>query len=211
MRTAASSAAGSACRSRISTRSSQRRSVSSTRRARSWRTWSATARRTHGGVQAGDVITKFNGHEIDSARTLSRVVADATPSETANVTVWRDGKSRELKVKLGEAAKSEQVAAAGPGGRRRHRCARPHAARLDGRGQERSSEFRAASPARSWRGGCRTAPPPRRACSPGDVITKVNQKDVEHGGRRGRRAERGESEKTPVRCSSCAAATRSGS
>ena len=32
------------------------------------------------GVQAGDVITRFNEHEIDSARTLSRVVAAATPS-----------------------------------------------------------------------------------------------------------------------------------
>jgi len=29
------------------------------------------------GVQAGDVITRFNDHEIDSARTLSRVVAAA--------------------------------------------------------------------------------------------------------------------------------------
>ncbi len=64
----------------------------------------------HGGVLAGDVITRFNDREIDSARTLSRVVAEAAPSKAAKVTVWRDGKSRELNVKLGEAAKSEQVA-----------------------------------------------------------------------------------------------------
>ena len=38
----------------------------------------------HGGVQAGDVITRFDGHEIDSARTLSRVVADTDPGDTAN-------------------------------------------------------------------------------------------------------------------------------
>jgi serine protease Do len=63
-----------------------------------------------GGVLAGDVITKFNDQEIDSARTLSRVVAEANPNDTARVTVWRNGKSHELKVKLGEASNSEQVA-----------------------------------------------------------------------------------------------------
>ena len=82
------------------------------RRARSSRTWSPTVRRSTAACDAGDVITKFNNHEIDSARTLSRVVADANPSQSANITVWRDGKSRELRVKLGEAAKGEQVAAA---------------------------------------------------------------------------------------------------
>lgn len=69
-----------------------------------------------GGVQAGDVITRFNGQEIDSARTLSRIVASATPSRPAKVTVWRDGRSHELTVELGEAAESEAVAAASPEG-----------------------------------------------------------------------------------------------
>jgi serine protease Do len=67
-----------------------------------------------GGVQAGDVITRFNGQEVDSARTLSRVVASSPPSEAAKVTVWRDGRSRELSVELGEAEQSEQVASVGP-------------------------------------------------------------------------------------------------
>jgi serine protease Do len=64
------------------------------------------------GVQSGDVITRFDNHEIDSARTLSRVVGDADPAHTANLTVWRNGKSQQLRVKLGEAARGEQVAAA---------------------------------------------------------------------------------------------------
>ena len=67
------------------------------------------------GVQAGDVITRFNEHEIDSARTLSRVVAAATPSESSKVTVLRDGRSRELTVELGE-AQNDAVAALTPGG-----------------------------------------------------------------------------------------------
>jgi serine protease Do len=67
------------------------------------------------GMRAGDVITRFDGRAIDSARTLSRVVGDADPSQSAEVTVWRDGKSRELSVTLGAAARSEPVAAAPPG------------------------------------------------------------------------------------------------
>jgi serine protease Do len=66
------------------------------------------------GVQAGDVITRFNEHEIDSARALSRVVAGATPSEESKLTVWRDGRSRELTVELGE-VENDIVAAVNPG------------------------------------------------------------------------------------------------
>jgi serine protease Do len=69
----------------------------------------------HGGVLAGDVITRFNAQEIDSARALSRAVADSNPSETAKVTVWREGKSRELRVKLGEMEQSEAIAAVNSG------------------------------------------------------------------------------------------------
>jgi serine protease Do len=50
------------------------------------------------GVQAGDVITRFNDHEIDSARALSLAVADVSPSSSAKISVWRDGKSRDLSV-----------------------------------------------------------------------------------------------------------------
>jgi serine protease Do len=65
-----------------------------------------------GGVQAGDVITRFNGQEVESSRALSRRVASAPPNQSARLTVWRDGRSRELTVELGEAAASEAVAAA---------------------------------------------------------------------------------------------------
>ena len=62
------------------------------------------------GVQAGDVITRFNEHEIDSARTLSRVVAGGDAERIfASVTVWRDGRSRELTVELGEAAETKPL------------------------------------------------------------------------------------------------------
>ena len=66
---------------------------------------------SHAGVEAGDVITAFNDRDIDSAHALSRAVADVAPEEHgAPSPCWRDGKSRELKVKIGEAAPGDQVA-----------------------------------------------------------------------------------------------------
>ena len=68
----------------------------------------------HAGLKQGDVITRFNDHEIDNARTLSRVVAATSPSESAKVTVWRNGKAQELRVKVGEASNSDEVASNEP-------------------------------------------------------------------------------------------------
>jgi serine protease Do len=131
-----------------------------------------------GGLLAGDVITRYNDHEIDAARSLSRVVADANPSQTANVTVWRDGKSRELRVKLGEAANSEQAAvtsspANGDG---------VNELGLTLRGLTDEDKAQLGIPS-AVTGALVIAVEPDSAAAekglqPGDVITKVNQKDV---------------------------------
>src|SRR6188768_770508 len=68
-----------------------------------------------GGLQAGDVVTRFNDRAIDKSRTLSKAVAGTTPNSGAKLTVWRDGKSHNLSVEVGE-AQNEAVAAAGQGG-----------------------------------------------------------------------------------------------
>jgi serine protease Do len=132
----------------------------------------------HGGVLAGDVIRKFNGHEIDTARTLSRVVADANPSETAHVAVWRNGKSHELKVKLGEAAKGEErVAAADPAA-----GDGTDALGLTLRGLTEEDKSQLGIPS-SVTGALvigveADSAAAEKGLQPGDVITKVNQKDV---------------------------------
>ena len=135
----------------------------------------------HGGVLAGDVITRFNDREIDSARTLSRVVAEASPSKPAKVTVWRDGKSRELNVKLGEAAKGERVAEAhAPAGG-------PQAtAGLGLTLRPLTDEDRAQLSVPSDVDGALViavapdSPAADKGMRPGDVITRVNQQNVKN-------------------------------
>jgi len=66
-----------------------------------------------GDIKVGDVITKFNGEAVDSPKKLSQLVADTDPTNTARLTVLRDGRTRNLKVKLGEADSSVMADAGG--------------------------------------------------------------------------------------------------
>jgi serine protease Do len=52
------------------------------------------------GVEAGDVVTKFDGKDVESPKDLSRMVANAEPGDKADLTVWRNDKSIELSVTL---------------------------------------------------------------------------------------------------------------
>jgi serine protease Do len=56
---------------------------------------------TGAGIQAGDVITKVNGEIVKDPRSLSETIARIEPDQTITVTVLREGKEREFKVKLG--------------------------------------------------------------------------------------------------------------
>ena len=60
------------------------------------------------GIQAGDVILKFNGQGINQMRNLPRVVAGAPIDSEADVIYWRDGKEIQTKVKVGELEKAEE-------------------------------------------------------------------------------------------------------
>jgi serine protease Do len=131
-----------------------------------------------GGLQVGDVITRFNDREVDSSRTLSRAVASATPNTGAKVTVWRDGRNRELTVELGEAA-NETVAAAGSGG-----GAAQGQASLGLSLRPLADGERGALGLPSDVNGVVVAdvapgsPAAEKGIRPGDVITRVNQKPV---------------------------------
>jgi len=55
-----------------------------------------------GGVEAGDVILKFNGITIDRASDLPRMVGATKPGTRSTMTVWRKGATRTLTLTIAE-------------------------------------------------------------------------------------------------------------
>ena len=62
------------------------------------------------GLQAGDVILKFNGTAISQSSELPPLVSDTAPGSKAALSVWRQGKPKELSITLGQ-MESGKVAA----------------------------------------------------------------------------------------------------
>ncbi len=54
------------------------------------------------GIQPGDVIVKFNGEEVTSARKLTRLIGEVDPDHQAKVTVLRNGTERDITVTVGK-------------------------------------------------------------------------------------------------------------
>jgi serine protease Do len=61
------------------------------------------------GVEAGDIILKFNGVNIDRSSDLPRLVGSTKPGSNSVLTIWRKGASRDLKVIVAE-MESEKTA-----------------------------------------------------------------------------------------------------
>ena len=57
-----------------------------------------------GGIESGDVILSFNGHEIAKSTDLPRVVGEAKPGSSPSVQVWRKGITRDLVIIMGNYA-----------------------------------------------------------------------------------------------------------
>ena len=66
------------------------------------------------GIEAGDVITKFDGHDIKEMRDLPRVVADTPVGKDVEVVIVRKGKEETHTVKLGRLEDGEKQAALTP-------------------------------------------------------------------------------------------------
>jgi serine protease Do len=63
------------------------------------------------GIKSGDVISALGGKSISSPRDLSRMVADLAPGDRADVTVWRQGVSKDLRLTIGENGRDQQASA----------------------------------------------------------------------------------------------------
>ncbi|MFH1008704.1 MAG: Do family serine endopeptidase [Candidatus Latescibacterota bacterium] len=62
------------------------------------------------GMQAGDVILEVNGERIENTSHLQRTIAQQDPGKRVELTVWRDGSKKKLRVQLGERPDAEQMA-----------------------------------------------------------------------------------------------------
>src|ERR1700723_2001280 len=54
------------------------------------------------GLKKGDVILKLNGEPVDSRNQLTLRVSQTPPETPVKLTIWRDGKSQDISIKLGE-------------------------------------------------------------------------------------------------------------
>ena len=65
-----------------------------------------------GGIEPGDVVVKFDGHDIKEMHDLPRIVADTPVGKTVDVVVIRKGKEETHKVTIGRLEDGEKVALA---------------------------------------------------------------------------------------------------
>ncbi|MNL16345.1 putative periplasmic serine endoprotease DegP-like precursor [compost metagenome] len=54
------------------------------------------------GIEAGDIILKFNGRDIEKASDLPRMVGDTKPGTRVPLQVWRKGQTRDVSVTVTE-------------------------------------------------------------------------------------------------------------
>jgi serine protease Do len=66
------------------------------------------------GVEAGDVITRFDGKPVDRISDLPRMVGNTKPGTRSTITVFRRGQTKDLSVTVAE-IEPEDGEAAGPG------------------------------------------------------------------------------------------------
>ena len=59
------------------------------------------------GVEAGDVITGFDGREVEDTRELVRIVGNTEVGKAVEITVFRDGESQDLEITLGRREDAE--------------------------------------------------------------------------------------------------------
>lgn len=70
------------------------------------------------GIEAGDIILKYNGRDIEKASDLPRMVGDTKPGTRVPLQVWRKGQTREVPITVTELEPDGAKTAARKGERR---------------------------------------------------------------------------------------------
>ena len=55
-----------------------------------------------GGLRQGDIVTEFNGVQIEDVTHLRKLVADTAPGSTASLSIFRNGKNEKVSLKISE-------------------------------------------------------------------------------------------------------------
>jgi serine protease Do len=63
------------------------------------------------GIVPGDVITQVGGKDVPSTKELARMIAAYAPGKAVDVTVWHDGKAKQVSVDLGKLPSENKLAA----------------------------------------------------------------------------------------------------
>jgi 2-alkenal reductase len=54
------------------------------------------------GLKERDIVTKIDGHQITDQASLQQIIASKAPGDTVQLSVWRNGKTLQIAVKLGK-------------------------------------------------------------------------------------------------------------
>ncbi|NYZ15392.1 DegQ family serine endoprotease [Azospirillum sp. RWY-5-1] len=139
------------------------------------------------GIQAGDVVVKFDGKDINEMRRLPRVVAETPIEKAVPVEVWRKGKPINVQVKVGEleAAEASGLLANAPEETQRPQGAAPKTTealglKLTGITPESRQQFELKPELKGVlvtevQGGSTAS---EKGMRPGDVIVEVGQEEV---------------------------------
>jgi serine protease Do len=67
------------------------------------------------GLKKGDIILKLNGQPVDSRNSLQVQISQTSPDTPVKMEIWRDGKTQDFTVKLGELPEKSEKMGAGEG------------------------------------------------------------------------------------------------
>ena len=134
-------------------------------------------------IHSGDIILKFNGHEVDEMRALPRIVAETAVGKTVPVLVWRDGKEVTLQSPVGELPDEVQQASVDTG-KAPAPAKNPEISGLGARVAPITDELRDQFKLQADQKGVVVTdvspdgPAAARGLKPGDVIVEVQQEPV---------------------------------
>jgi serine protease Do len=132
------------------------------------------------GIEAGDIVLKFNGRDVEKAGDLQRQVGETKPGTRATVQVWRKGTTRDLTVTVAELQPDTKVAQRGKGGQ--PDGGQAGAGKVNALGLVVADLSEGAPRDSKAKGGVEVqvsdGPAARAGIRPGDVILRVGDTDI---------------------------------